>query len=148
MHRRTVQSPAAPARSESIPLPDLLDRAVVGTFAALVVARPLVAGDDPGRLRLTSPGGPLSFNLCLFGVLVAALLWRAAYGRARPIRLSVVALLLANIANVGVVAWLSSQMGDRYARPGVFVFWEGVAVAVGVLLMRWVVTWLSESRAM
>src|SRR5262245_18534392 len=148
MHRRTVQSPAAPPRPESVPLPDLLDRAVVAAFAALVVARPLVAGDDPGRLRLTSPGGPLSFNLCLFGVLVAALLWRAAYGRTRPIRLSVVALLLANIANVGVVAWLSSQMGDRYARPGVFVFWEWVAVAVALLLTRWVVPSLSDGRGL
>src|SRR5262245_35637575 len=145
MHRRTVQSPAAPPRPESVPLPDLLDRAVVAAFAALVVARPLVAGDDPGRLRLTSPGGPLSFNLCLFGVLVAALVWRAAYGRSRSIRLSLVALLL---GGVGFVAWLRSQMGDRDGRQGVFVFWEWVAVGVAFLVTRWVVPSLADSRGL
>src|SRR5262245_30811780 len=144
MHRRTVlTTPGRPAPAETVPLSALLDRAVVATFAALVVARPLVPGDDPGRLRLTTSGGPLSFNLCLFAVLLGAVLWRAAYGRSRPIRLELAALLL---AGVGVVAWASSQIVDRYARPGLFIGWEWVAVAVAFLLTRWLGSSLSDSR--
>src|SRR5829696_2906109 len=67
-----------------IPLPGLLNRALVGAFAALVAARALAPGDDPGRLRLTSGTGGVSFNLCVFLVLFGAILWRAVYGRGRP----------------------------------------------------------------
>src|SRR4051812_1706280 len=94
-------APLAP----TVPLPALLDRALVGALAALAVARPLVAGDDPGRLRLTDGTGPVSFNLCVLVLLVAVALWRAAYARTRPAGWAVVPLLL---AGVGVAAYVSS----------------------------------------
>src|SRR5262245_58337652 len=106
-----LRTPPAP-----IPLPTMLDRLLVGAFAALIVARLIVPGDDPGRLRLTSGGGPVSFNLCLFLVLLGAILWLIAYGRDRlNWSVAVVPLLL---AGVGVAAYVSSQLGNRYARPG------------------------------
>ncbi|HKB02007.1 MAG TPA: hypothetical protein VKD90_07285, partial [Gemmataceae bacterium] len=127
----------------SPPLSLLLDRALVGALAALVVARPLAAGDDPGRLRLTSGTGAVSFNLCVFLVLFAAVLFRAAYGSRRPVRWAIVPLLL---AGVGVAAFWSSQLRDwssqlpdRYARPGLFVAWEWGAIAAVVVLTRWLV---------
>ncbi|MBO0700408.1 MAG: hypothetical protein J2P46_18570, partial [Zavarzinella sp.] len=144
MHRQAAR--AAPASKPSPPVSLILDRTLVGSLAALVVARPLAAGDDPGRLRLTSGTGPVSFNLCVFLVLVGAVLYRAAYGRRRPLlRWAVVPILF---AGVGVVAFVSSQQGDRYARPGLFVAWEWGAVAAGVFLTRWLVPSGSDSRGL
>jgi len=125
MNRQPVR-PATPSKP-SLPLPVLLDRALVGALAALVAARPLAAGDDPGRLRLTSGTGAVSFNLCVFVVLFGAVLYRAVSGGGRP-RWALVPLLL---AGVGVAAFWSSQLPDRYARPGLFVAWEWGAVAAG-----------------
>src|SRR5262245_33263169 len=123
------RTPPAP-----IPLPTLLKRTLIGAFAAIVVARLIVAGDDPGRLRLTSGGGPISFNLCVFLILLLALLWRIAYGRSRlDWSVAIVPLLL---AGVGVTAYLSSRGDDRYARPGLFVTWEWLAIAAAAYLTR------------
>jgi hypothetical protein len=143
MHRKPARPASLPKPSP--PIPVLLDRALVGALAALVVARPLAAGDDPGRLRLTSGTGAISFNLCAFLVLFGAVLWRAAYGRGRPVRWAIVPLL---IAGVGVTAFVSSQLGDRYARPGLFVAWEWGAIAAGVFLTRWLVPSASDSRGL
>jgi hypothetical protein len=128
-----------------VAIPLLLDRILVGAFAALVVARPLVAGDDPGRLRLTSGSSAVSFNFCLFLVLLGAILWRAAYGRGLGIRSAVVPVLL---AGVGVAAFVSSQLGDRYARPGIFIAWEWIALSAAVLLTRGLVSSIADSRGL
>src|SRR5688500_16194085 len=110
------RQPARPTAPSKPPLPRsvLVERTLVGAFAALVVARALAPGDDPGRLRLTSGTGSVSFNLCLFVVLFGAVLWRAVAGAGRPARWTVVPLLF---AGVGIAAFISSQLGDRYARP-------------------------------
>src|SRR5436305_1286827 len=78
--------PPSPPKPQPIPVSILSDRVLVGAFAALVAARPLVAGDDPGRLRLTSSAGPVSFTLLLLVVLVGFAVWRLAFGRGRPAR--------------------------------------------------------------
>lgn len=117
-----------------VPFPLLFDRVVVGALAALVVARPLAPGDDPGRLRLTAGGGAVSFNLCVGVVLVALAVWRAAFGRTRSAGWPVVPLLL---AGVGVAAFASSRLDEsRYARPGTYIAWEWVALAAAVYLTR------------
>src|SRR4029077_19407329 len=128
-----------PAKSPApVAIPVLLDRALVGALAALVVARPLVAGDDPGRLRLTSGGGPLSFNLCVFLVLIGGIFWRVAFGRGRADWWALVVPLL--LAGVGAAALVSSRFEGRYARPGMFVAWEWAALAAAVYLTRRVVS--------
>src|SRR5947209_6155034 len=108
----------APAKPAPVPMSALMDRVLVGAFAALVVARPLVPGDDPGRLRLTDSGGPISFNLCLLLVLIGFAVWRVAVGRGRPAGWAIVPIL---VGAVGVAAYISSRLPDRYARPGLFV---------------------------
>src|SRR5262245_26183622 len=100
-----------PVTPQPLPLPVRFERVLVGAFAALVVARPLVAGDDPGRLRLTTGAGPVSFTLWLFLVLIGFAVWRVAFGRGRPARWPVVPLLL---AGVGIAAFVSSRVPDRY----------------------------------
>jgi hypothetical protein len=127
----------------------VFERTLVGAFAALVAARPLVAGDDPGRLRLTSGAGPVSFTLCLLVVLVGFAVWRAAFGRRRPARWAIVPLFLAGVA---VVAFASSRLadrlGDRYARPGLFIAWEWVGLAVAYYLARRLTVSANDSRGL
>src|SRR3954467_1840346 len=100
-----LPAPRPKPKPQPVPFPVLSDRVLVGAFAALVAARPLVAGDDPGRLRLTSSGGPVSCPLCLLLVLIGFAVWRVAFGRGRPARWPVVPFLL---AAVGVTAFASS----------------------------------------
>ena len=136
-----------PARLPApVSIPVLLDRVLVGSLAALVVARPLVAGDDPCRLRLTSGGGPLSFILCVFLVLIGAIVWRIAFGRGRADWWAVVVPLL--LFGVGVAAFVSSQLTDRYARPGIFVAWDWVVLAAVAYLTRRVVPSVGDSRGL
>lgn len=140
-----MQRPNRLPEPKPVPLHSLLDRALVGAFAALVVARPLVPGDDPGRLKLTASGGPASFTLCLLVVLIGFAVWRAAFGRGRDGRWPQVPLLL---AGVGVAAYASSRLGDRYARPGLFVGWEWVGLAVAAYLARRLTASGADSRGL
>lgn len=140
-----MQRPNRLPGPKPVPLPPLFERALVGAFAALVVARPLVPGDDPERLRLTTSGGPVSFTLCMLLVLIGFAVWRVASGRGRPATWPLVPLLL---VGVGVAAFASSQLKDRYARPGVFVAWEWLALAVAVYLTRRLTTSIGDSRGL
>lgn len=145
MNPQTAHVAASPAKP--IPFPIIFERALVGAVAALVVARPLVAGDDPGRLRLISGGGPVSFNLCVLILLVAAGVYRLAYAKTHPARWDflIVPLLL---IGVGVIAFVSSRMGDRYARPGLFIAWEWIALGTAVYLTRRVTASENDSRGL
>jgi hypothetical protein len=129
MSRQIVQTqpPAA------IPFAMIVERGLVAGVAALIVARPLVAGDDPGRLRLTSGNGPISFNFCVLLLLAIAAAWRWYHQPAGRRQLQLIPWLL---AGVGLVAFASSRLGDRYARPGLFIGWEWIALAAIYYLVR------------
>jgi len=137
--------PPSPPKPQPIPFSILSDRMLVGAFTALVAARPLVTGDDPGRLRLTSGAGPVSFTLLLLAALVGFAVWRVAFGRGRPARWAAVPLLLAGI---GVVAFVSSRLSDRYARPGLFIAWEWIGLAVAVYLALRLTASANDSRGL
>jgi hypothetical protein len=134
------------AQPKPIPLPLIVEKAITAGLAALIVARPLVAGDDPGRLRLTSGGGSISINLTVLLLTVLAGAWRIAReptGRAQW--LWVPALL----AGVGVVAFASSRIAaDRYARPGFFFGWEWIALAATYFLTRRIAASSADTRGM
>jgi hypothetical protein len=114
------------------PFPSV-DRVLVGAFAALVVARPLVDAADPGRLRLTTSTGPLSFNLLLFVLLAVVAVRRAVFGGPRLGRTALVPLMLLGVAAVSIIG---TSIGDRYARPGLFIAWEWAALAAAFVLAR------------
>ncbi len=145
MNRQAPLDLQLPARP--IPISALLDRILVGAVAALVVARPLVTGADPGRLRLISGSGPVSFNLCLLIVLFLAGVWRLAYATTHPARCRMALTCLA-LVGIGVLAFISSRQGDRYARPGLFISWEWIAIAVAVFLTRRVTASANDSRGL
>jgi hypothetical protein len=142
---RNAQPPQGLAPSPSLAGSDLLEKILVGAFATLMIARPLVPGDDPGRLRLTSSGGPLTFNLALFALLMTYLAWRLFDRTKRSGRFDLTPLLL---AGVGVVCWISSQQPDRYALPGFYVGWEWLAVAVAYYLTRRLAGSMANSRGL
>ena len=110
-----------------------VDRVLVGAFAALVVARPLVDAADPGRLRLTTSTGPLSFNLLLFVLLGFVAVRRAIFGGPRLGWSALVPLLLLGVAAVSIIG---TSIDERYARPGLFIAWEWAALAAAFVLAR------------
>src|SRR5688572_17122923 len=112
---RPKARPRVPQPPRPVPLTLILERGFVATLAGFVAARPLIAGDDPGRLRLTSGGGPVSFNFCLMLLAVAWGVWQFSRKPADGTRGLLVPLLL---LGVGVAAVASALLPDRYSRPG------------------------------
>ncbi len=137
-------SPKPAKAISTVPIPILLERSLVAALTALIVARPLVSGEDPGRLRLTAGTGPVSFNFCVLLLLFATTLWRVLHVRHRA-SWPIVPLLL---ASVGMVAYISSQLADRYARPGLFVAWEWISLAGIVYLTRRLAASHADSRGL
>jgi hypothetical protein len=138
---------------QPIPLALLVERGLVAAVAAMLAARPLIAGDDPGRLRLTSGGGPLSFNFCLFLLAAAAALWHFTHHRGRPSRGLLVPLLLAIVGAVAIAssvlpAAMLSSLPDRYARPSLFIGWEWIALGAGYFLVRQVGASTTDTRGL
>jgi hypothetical protein len=128
--------PGLPRRSPNPSKPfnrsTIIPRVLVGALTALVVARPLVAGDDPGRLRLTSGGGSLTLNLFTLLLLLGWSIWnglsRRAEGRGA---LGALGLLV-----VGGLYFLSAGVAASYQRPGWFMAWDWVIVAALFYLSR------------
>src|SRR5262245_44909261 len=102
----------------------VIPRVLIGALTALIVARTLVLGNDPGRMRLTSGGGPLTLNLFALLLLLGWSVWNGVSRRV-PIFGPVTVCLLA------VAGWLfiSTAVSSHYQRPGWFIAWEWVTVA-------------------
>ncbi len=101
-------------------------------MTALIVARPLVAGDDPGRLHLTSGGGTLTLNLLTFLLLLAWASWRAWARERRPLAGPIVLGLL----GIGLATFVSAAGSDRYQHPGWYISWEWFTAATLFFLAR------------
>jgi O-Antigen ligase len=110
----------------------LIPRVLLGALTALVVARPLVAGDDPGRLRLTSGGGSLTLNLFTLLLLLGWSIWNGLSRRAAD-RGALGALGLLMVAGL---FFLSAGIAASYQRPGWFMAWDWVIVAALFYLSR------------
>ena len=112
----------------------LVERILVGGLAALIVARVLVASDDPGRLRLTSGGGPLIFDILTFILLLGwsiANAWSKRSLARGPAGFVVLGLLV-----VAVLIFISTNRPDRYQRPGWFIGWDTVSITV-ICFLAW-----------
>jgi hypothetical protein len=105
---------------------------LVGALTALVVARPLVAADDPGRLRLTSGGGSLTLNLFTLLLLLGWSIWNGLSRRPAG-RGALGALSLLVVAGL---YFLSAGVAASYQRPGWFIAWDWVIVAALFYLTR------------
>ncbi len=115
------------------PLPAFLasgigDRILLGALAALIVARPLVHGDDPGRLRLTTPGGALTFNLCVGLLMLGFAVWRAVAVKSMRGEGH-------NTTPLAAVFFFISG-SDIYRRPTQFIAWEFLALGAAYFVTR------------
>jgi hypothetical protein len=118
---------AVPAASLSIPLSVIIERALLIGMIALIVARALVAGDDPGRLRLASSAGPLTLNALTFLLLFAWAVWRGV--TKRKLTCGPGWIVAAGLLIMSGLVFISAAGDNRYQRPGWFVAWDWLATA-------------------
>jgi O-antigen ligase len=112
-------------------------------MVALVVARPLVWGEDPGRLLGLSPADLLLGQLWL----VAALgwgVWRLWSGQGTCYAGLVEAGLLAVVAALA----LSSGWAAAYRHPARLIVWEWVVLLVAFCLVRQLARSAAENRGL
>lgn len=117
---------SAPPVAPPVPLGTLVQRLLLGSFTALLVARPLIAGDDPGRLRLTTSGAELTYLLLVLLLVLGVAVRRVLLARQVATTFEWLPLLF---AGVGVLCYISGHQGDRYARPALYFGWEWFAIA-------------------
>jgi len=130
MSRRFKIAPVRPAAT----LPDtqpqtgamFIERLLVGALTALIAARMLVAGDDPGRLRLTAGAGPLTLNALTFLLLLIWAVWRG--WTRRNLTFGPAGLVVGGLLIVAGFVFLSAGSNDRYQRPGWFIAWDWAAL--------------------
>lgn len=122
-------NPPSAAKSNSTPLSgsQLGERILLGALTTLIVARPFVAGDDPGRLRLTSGGGPLWLNLLTFLLLLGWGVWHGL--TRRRLVIGPYLIIVVGLLAVAGCVFASAAQPDRYQRPGWFIGWDWVAYA-------------------
>jgi O-antigen ligase len=112
--------------------PELLRRVLLGLVTALIVARPLVLGEDPG---LTAPLSDAS-NLVLTFLWLAAVtgwaVWRLWSRQGMWSGNRVELILLAVVALIGVSAFTSA----KYKHPAYLILWEWIVLAAAYFLVR------------
>lgn len=131
VHPAAAQHPAAHATG-SPSAPELFRRTVLLLVTALIVARPLVLGEDPGLLdHLSDPGG----LLLAFLWLVAALFWAVwrAWSGDTSWRGGLVEL---GLLGVVVVQFVSASVAAQYKHPAWLIAWEWLVLLVAFVLVR------------
>jgi hypothetical protein len=104
------------------------ERILIGALTALFVARPLTAGDDPGRLCLTSGAGSLVLNSLSFLLLFAWAI-RRIWTRG-PFMSGLAVIVIFGVTAVAALIFTSTAMPERYQRPGWFIGWDWLSIAV------------------
>lgn len=118
-------------RSELVP-DQLLRRILLGVVTALLVARPLVGGEDPGRLHSPEAMSGVILNLLWFIAVGLGAVWLArSCWRLGRIDWVTVTLLV-----VSGLTMLSTAVVTCYRHPGWLIGWEWLALAASFWLVR------------
>jgi hypothetical protein len=126
------------------PRAEMWRRCVLGLVTALIVARPLVLGEDPGiTSTLTNPSG-LFLNVLWFVAAVGWGVWRAWSGEATWRRSAVEAALAA----VVVLVFVSVPGTDRYKHPATLIAWEWVVLLLSFCLVRQLARTRDDNQAL
>jgi O-antigen ligase/polysaccharide polymerase Wzy-like membrane protein/tetratricopeptide repeat protein len=111
--------------------PDLLRRVLLGLVTALIVARPLVLGEDPGLLVRLSDASNLVLTLLWLAAAVGWAVWRA-WSRQGT--------WYACLVDAGLLAVVTLQFLDvpvaAYRHPAYLIAWEWLALLVVFCLVR------------
>jgi hypothetical protein len=122
--------------------PELLRRSLLGLITALIVARPLVLGEDPGLLDRSSNATGLVLTLLWFLAAVGWALWRAWSGQASWSLSAVEGGLLAVVGAV-----MASAMGAAsYKQPAWLIVSEWLVVLIAFVLVRQLARTEGENR--
>jgi O-antigen ligase len=146
MSRRKDKAKLAPSIRHSVTPPftpgqDLVRRVLLGLVTALVVARPLVATEDPGlRSPLPDPSGMVLTWLWLVALLGWAV-WRL-WTRQGGVRFGLVDGALLVLVGLNV---LSAATAARYKYAAWIVTWEWLSFFVVLYLVRRLATWPGAS---
>lgn len=124
--------PAHPHSPSARSGPELLRRGVLALVTALIVARPLMPGEDPGLL---APGSDPSGMLLTWLWLVAAVGWAAwrLWARQGGWLGGLVEVCLLGVV---VLVFVSGYQAARYKYPALLIGWEWVGFLVAFCLVR------------
>jgi O-antigen ligase len=138
--------PAASSTPPAAPLtpPERLRRATLILVVALVVARPLLPGDDPGQLGPGASPAGLALN---FLWLAAAAAWAGwlVWSGARSWR---VGLVEGALLGLGGAFCLGAGFAARYQHPAWLIAWEVLFLALVFALVRHVAADPAERRGL
>jgi tetratricopeptide (TPR) repeat protein len=110
----------------------MLRRTLLGLVTSLIVARPLVPGEDPGLLDpLTSPASLVFISLWL----IAAVGWAAWRAWTRQTTWVFGAVEGALAVTVGLL-FLSAAVAARYQHPAWLIAWEWLGLFLAFVLVR------------
>jgi O-antigen ligase len=111
---------------------DALRRFLLGIVTALVVARPLILGEDPGLVYAPMDTGNIILTFLWFVTAVGYAAWCAAFARplGRP--------NLVEVALVAVVVcvFISAERAASYHHPARLIAWDWLSYVVAFALVR------------
>jgi O-antigen ligase len=121
-----------------------LRRLLVLGVTGLLVARPLVPGEDPGLLRSVSGPSGMVLTLCWLAVGVGWALWRLWSGRGEwYVGLVEVALLVA-----AACVFVSAETAAGYKHPARLIAWEWFGLLLTFCLIRQLATSPDERQGL
>jgi len=125
---------------------DLLRRALVGFVTALIVARPLVATEDPGlRSPLPDPSGMVLTWLWLVALL-GWVVW-GFWARQRFVPFGLIDWALLALAGLNLLsAWAGAKFKYAAWYPACLTTWEWVTFFVAFYLVRRMAAWPSAGE--
>jgi O-antigen ligase len=133
--------PPAPDSPSSEGRAEWFRRALLGVLTALVVARPLVLGEDSGMISPLSDTSQLVLTLLWFVTLLGWSLWRFFAAERRWYFGLVEGALLATALGVAL-----SVGAANYRHPAVLISWEWIALAGALFLIRQLATRADDRR--
>jgi hypothetical protein len=122
----------------------MLRRVLLGWLTALIVARPLLPGEDPGLLLPTTGTAGLLLTLSWLFAAVGWAAWRAWSGQATWR----VGWVEAGLLGVAVSGFLGADTVAWYTHPAWLVAWEWAVLLVIFILVRQLFRSEMEQRAL
>jgi O-Antigen ligase len=124
--------------------PEVLRQLLLALVTALIVARPIVLGEDPGLLNRLSSAWGLVLSLLWFVAAIGWAVWRAS-SRQIQWRGSAVEVGLLSIA---LLMWLSAGVAAHYKHPALLISSEWLVLFIAFCLVRQLARTPSDDRGL